>query len=255
MILDQFKLTNRSALILGGNRGLGIEMGKALAEAGASIAVAARDADKNAEAVSMLEPIGKGKTIGITCDVLDEESVYSAANQVNEAFGSVDILINSAGINYRGSIEEIGLEDFRRVQEVNVTGTWLGCKAVTPFMKKQEYGRIVNIASMLSVIGMADRTPYTASKGAVLNMTRALAVELAPHKITANAILPGPFATEMNLPLLDDPEKYQAFVKNIPLARWGELHEIGGIALFLSSDASSYCTGGAFTIDGGWTAW
>ncbi len=112
----------------------------------------------------------------------------------------------------------------------------------------------MNIASMLSVIGMADRTPYTASKGAVLNMTRALAVELAPHKITANAILPGPFATEMNLPLLEDPEKYQAFVSNIPLGRWGELSEIGGIALFLSSDASSYCTGGSFTIDGGWTS-
>ena len=254
MILDQFKLTNRSALILGGNRGLGIEMGKALAEAGASVAVAARDSERNAEAVSMLEPLGEGKKMGIVCDVLDEPSVYATVNQVNEEFGSVDILINSAGINFRGSIEEVGLEDFRRVQEVNVTGTWLGCKAVTPFMKKQEYGRIVNIASMLSVIGMADRTPYTASKGAVLNMTRALAVELAPHKITANAILPGPFATEMNLPLLEDPEKYQAFVSNIPLGRWGELTEIGGLALFLSSDASSYCTGGSFTIDGGWTA-
>lgn len=254
MILDQFKLTNRSALIFGGNRGLGIEMGKALAEAGASVAVAARDADKNAEAVSIIDSQGEGKTIGIACDVLEEAQVNAAANQVNEAFGSVDILINSAGINFRGSIEEVGLEDFRRVQEVNVTGTWLGCKAVTPFMKKQEYGRIVNIASMLSVIGMADRTPYTASKGAVLNMTRALAVELAPHKITANAILPGPFATEMNLPLLEDPEKYQAFVANIPLGRWGELSEIGGLALFLSSNASSYCTGGSFTIDGGWTS-
>jgi gluconate 5-dehydrogenase len=254
MILDQFKLTKRTALILGGNRGLGIEMGKALAEAGASVAVAARDSDKNAEAVSELEAIGEGRTIGLTCDVVDEAQVNQAVNQVNEEFGSVDILINSAGINIRGSIEEVTAEDFRKVMDVNVTGTWLGCKAVTPFMKKQEYGRIVNIASMLSVIGMADRTPYTASKGAVLNMTRALAVELAPWKITANAILPGPFATEMNLPLLDDPEKYQAFVSNIPLGRWGELYEIGGLALFLSSDASSYCTGAAFTIDGGWTA-
>jgi gluconate 5-dehydrogenase len=121
-------------------------------------------------------------------------------------------------------------------------------------MKMQEYGRIVNIASIFSVVGFADRTPYTASKGAVLNMTRALAVELAPWKVTVNAILPGPFATEMNVPLLNDPEKYKAFVSNIPMARWGELSEIGGLALYLSSDASSFCTGGSFSIDGGWTA-
>lgn len=254
MILDQFKLTNRSALIIGGNRGLGIEMGKALAEAGASVAVAARDADKNAEAVSVIDAVGVGKTLGIACDVLDEGQVNSTVNAVNEEFGSVDILINSAGINFRGPIDKIEMRDFQRVMEVNVTGTWLGCKAVTPFMKKQEYGRIVNISSIFGTVGFGDRTPYTASKGAVLNMTRALAIELAPWKITVNAMLPGPFATEMNLPLLDDPEKYETFVSNIPLARWGELSEIGGLALFLSSDASSFCTGGAFSVDGGWTA-
>jgi NAD(P)-dependent dehydrogenase (short-subunit alcohol dehydrogenase family) len=254
MILDQFKLTNRSALIIGGNRGLGIEIGKALAEAGASVAVAARDADKNAEAVSLIEPLGPGKVLGLTCDVLDESQVNETVNTVNEEFGSVDILINSAGINFRGPIDEIGIADFQKVMEVNVTGTWLGCKAVTPFMKKQEYGRIVNISSIFGAVGFGDRTPYTASKGAVLNMTKALAIELAPWKITVNAMLPGPFATEMNLPLLDDPEKYKTFVSNIPMARWGELSEIGGLALFLSSDASSFCTGGSFTVDGGWTA-
>jgi NAD(P)-dependent dehydrogenase (short-subunit alcohol dehydrogenase family) len=254
MILDQFKLTNRNALIIGGNRGLGIEMGKALAEAGASVAVAARDSDRNAEAVSILEPIGEGKAMGVVCDVVDEAQVTAAVNSVNEELGSVDILINSAGINFRGAIDEVPAEEFRKVMDVNVTGTWLGCKAVTPIMKMQEYGRIVNIASIFSVVGFADRTPYTASKGAVLNMTRALAVELAPWKVTVNAILPGPFATEMNVPLLNDPEKYKAFVSNIPMARWGELSEIGGLALYLSSDASSFCTGGSFSIDGGWTA-
>ena len=254
MILDQFKLTNRNALIIGGNRGLGIEMGKALAEAGASVVVAARDSDRNAEAVSILEPIGAGKAMGVVCDVVDEAQVTAAVNSVNEELGSVDILVNSAGINFRGAIDEVPAEEFRKVMDVNVTGTWLGCKAVTPIMKNQEYGRIVNIASIFSVVGFADRTPYTASKGAVLNMTRALAVELAPWKVTVNAILPGPFATEMNVPLLNDPEKYKAFVSNIPMARWGELSEIGGLALYLSSDASSFCTGGSFSIDGGWTA-
>ena len=254
MILDRFKLTQRTALIFGGNRGLGIEMGKALAEAGASVAVAARDADRNDEAVSILEPLGPGKALAVTCDVVDEAAVTRAVNQVNEACGSLDILINSAGINIRGSIEDVSLEDFRKVMDVNVTGTWLACKAVAPVMKQQKYGRVINIASIMSMIAIADRTPYTASKGAVLNMTRALAVEWAPYGITVNAILPGPFPTEMNLPLLDDPEKYQAFVSNIPLGRWGELSEIGGLALFLASDASSYCTGGAYPVDGGWMA-
>jgi NAD(P)-dependent dehydrogenase (short-subunit alcohol dehydrogenase family) len=254
MILDQFKLTNRTAIIIGGNCGLGIEIGKALAEAGASVAVAARDTERNAEAVSILEPLGEGKVMGVACDVLNEAAVLGAVNAVNEELGSVDILINSAGINYRGAIDEVPADEFRKVMEVNVTGTWLGCKAVTPIMKKQQYGRIVNISSIFGAVGFGDRTPYTASKGAVLNMTRALAIELAPWKITVNAMLPGPFATEMNLPLLDDPEKYKAFVSNIPLNRWGDLTEIGGLALFLSSDASSFCTGGAYTVDGGWTA-
>tara|TARA_B110000438_G_C15693969_1_gene598064 strand:+ start:51 stop:818 length:768 start_codon:yes stop_codon:yes gene_type:complete len=254
MILDQFKLTNRTALVIGGNRGLGIEMSKALAEAGASVAVAARDKDRNAEAVSILEPLGKGKIMGVACDVLNESLVNKVVQEVHEEMGSIDILINSAGINFRGAIDEVPVEEFRKVMDVNVTGTWLGCKAVTPIMKKQKHGRIVNLASIFSVVGFADRTPYNSSKGAVLNMTRALAIELAPWKITVNAMLPGPFATEMNLPLLDDPEKFKAFVSNIPMDRWGELTEIGGLALFLSSQASSFCTGGAYSIDGGWTA-
>ena len=254
MILEQFNLAGRSALIVGGNRGLGIEMTKALAEAGAAVGIAARDGSKNEEALGLIETVGGAKKISRTCDVTDEAQVGTMVNEIHEELGSIDILVNSAGINIRGSIEEVSAEDFRNVMDVNVTGSWLTCRAVSPIMKKQEYGRVINIASMLSVIAIPDRTPYTASKGAVMNMTRALAVEWAPHKITANAILPGPFATEMNLPLLDDPEKYQNFVAKIPLGRWGELTEIGGLALFLASDASSYCTGGAFTIDGGWTA-
>ena len=138
MILDQFKLTNRTALVIGGNRGLGIEMSKALAEAGASVAVAARDVDRNAEAVSILEPLGEGKTMGVACDVLDESLVNKAVQEVHEEMGSIDILINSAGINFRGAIDEVPVEEFRKVMDVNVTGTWLGCKAVTPIMKKQE---------------------------------------------------------------------------------------------------------------------
>ncbi|RYF64242.1 MAG: SDR family oxidoreductase, partial [Cytophagaceae bacterium] len=114
------------------------------------------------------------------------------------------------------------------------------------------YGRIINMGSMLALTAIPDRTPYTTSKGAILQLTRSLAMEVVKEGITVNAILPGPFATDINLPLLNDPEKYQAFIDKIPMGRWGELHEIGGIALFLASRASSYVTGACFSVDGGW---
>ena len=167
----------------------------------------------------------------------------------------VDILVNNAGINIRGPIEELRLESFEVVQAVNVRGPWLLCRALAPHFKARRSGRVINIGSMLSVIGMADRTPYATSKGALLQMTRVLALEWAPFGVTVNIILPGPFATEMNLPILADPDVYQSFVAKIPLGRWGELEEIQGTALFLASDASSFVTGAAIAVDGGITAW
>ncbi|HJQ82123.1 MAG TPA: SDR family oxidoreductase [Lacipirellulaceae bacterium] len=253
-ILNQFRLDGRTALVVGGNRGLGFEMAKALAEAGASIFIAARDEARNTDAQSRIAELFDRPCAARTCDITNANDVAATVAAVMEKFGRVDILINSAGINIRGPIDGVSPKDFDEVQRVNITGTWLMCRDVAPLMKRQRYGRIINIASMLSVVGMAERTPYAASKGAVLQMTRALAIELARENITVNAILPGPFATEMNLPLTQDPQKYAAFVSRIPMGRWGELHEIGGLALYLASPASSYVTGAAFSIDGGWTA-
>lgn len=252
-ILDQFKLNDRVAFVTGGNRGLGKQMALALAEAGAAVALTSRDAQRAQDAAAEIAEATGQSVRGYACDVGQAEQTAETVQQAIADFGGLHILVNNAGINIRGPIDELQPAEFQQVLDTNVTGVWNVCRAAATHLKAQKYGRVINIGSTLSIIALADRTPYASSKGAVWQMTRALALEWAPYNITVNAMLPGPFATEMNTSLLDDPEKYKEFIAKIPLGRWGELDEIGGLAVFLASDASSFMTGAGVTIDGGWT--
>ena len=249
-----FDLTNKTAIVTGGSKGLGLAMAEGLASAGANLVIISRNEKEGTAAAEKIVKEYKTKAIAISATVTSEEEIQKAVATTIKEFGSIDILINNAGINIRGPIDELSYEDFKKVQQTNVDGTWLPSKAVVPQMKKQKSGRIINLASTLGVVGLANRTPYATSKGAVVLMTRALALELAPFHITVNAICPGPFLTDMNIPIKDDENTKKFIVGAVALERWGELQEIQGAALYLASAASSYTTGSLITVDGGWTA-
>lgn len=249
-----FDLSGKAAIITGGSKGLGLAMAARLASAGARVMLVNRNAEQGKAAAESIRQEYDTEAISYSCDVTREAQTNAMAKAAVEAFGQIDILINSAGINIRGPIDELSHEEFKQVMDINVTGTWLCCKAVTPYMKQQKKGKIINISSTLGLVGLANRTPYTASKGAVVQMTRALGLELAPFNINVNAICPGPFLTEMNIPIADTEEAKKFIVGATALERWGELKEIQGAALLLASDAANYMVGSMLTVDGGWTA-
>ncbi len=252
--IKQFDLTGKTAIITGGSKGLGLSMAMGLASAGASILLVNRNATEGAMAAKQISDAYDTKALSFACDITNEQQTEAMVSFALNSFGKIDILINSAGINIRGPIDEVTPEDFKKVMDVNVTGSWLCSRAVTPHMKKNGGGRIINLASTLGLVGLANRTPYASSKGAVVQMTRALALELAPFHILVNAICPGPFLTEMNLPIAETAEAKNFVVGATALGRWADLREIQGVAILLASDAGSYITGSAMVVDGGWTA-
>ncbi|OIN58421.1 SDR family NAD(P)-dependent oxidoreductase [Arsenicibacter rosenii] len=252
--LKQFDLTGRTAIITGGSKGLGLAMAAGLASAGCRILLVNRNAAEGQTAAHQLAGDFGVDARSFAADITDQAQTEAMAQAAMDAFGRIDILINSAGINIRGAIDELTQDEFNKVMQVNVNGTWLCSRAVTPFMKAQQRGSIINLASTLGLVGLSNRTPYTASKGAVVQMTRALALELAPFNINVNAICPGPFLTEMNLPIADTEEGRRFVVGATALGRWGHMREIQGAAIFLASDAGSYMVGSMLTVDGGWTA-
>lgn len=246
-------LHGRVAVISGGNRGLGKAMAVALAEDGASLALVARDASKLEETAAAVR--AKGARVEVfLADVADEAQVAALEKDVMAKFGQVHILINNAGINIRKLIHEFTLEEWNKVVNTNLTSVFLMCRAFVPHMKGQGYGRIINMTSIMSHISMPQRTAYSSTKTALLGLTRALALELATEGITVVGISPGPFATEMNLPLLENPELNAQFISRIPVGRWGKVEEIGHLARFICSPEAGFITGTDILIDGGWCA-
>jgi NAD(P)-dependent dehydrogenase (short-subunit alcohol dehydrogenase family) len=244
-VLDQFRLTGRRALVTGGGRGLGRVIAQALAEAGADVAVAGRTLDVCETAAREIAAATGRRTLALAADVTLAAEVERLVREVESGLGPIEILVNNAGVNIRGPVEELGESDWDTVLGTNLKAPYLCARAVGPGMCERGWGRVINLGSILSVVGISGRVPYASSKAGVLGLTRVLALEWAKRGVTVNAICPGPFATDMNRQLLTDPVKYKAFVEKIPLGRWGELHEIVGAAVFLASEAASFVTGSA----------
>ena len=252
--LDLFRLQGRSALVTGGARGLGRVMAEALAEAGASVCITSRSTEAAHAAAAAIEQMTDSRIVGIGGEVSTPAGVDALVEQARTRFGHVDILVNNAGINIRGNSGDLSEADWDTVLDTNLKGPFLVARAFGPAMCERGWGRVIMLSSMLATIALPGRAPYASSKAGVNALTRVLALEWAASGVTVNAICPGPFGTEMNRQLLNDPEKYQAFIQKLPVGRWGHLHEIKGIAVFLASEASSFMTGASLALDGGWTA-
>ena len=247
------KLSGRVAVISGASKGLGKAIALALGGAGAKLALVARDEKQLRAVADEVKALGTEAEI-FPADVTDEEQVAQVARAVIARFGKVHILVNNAGVNIRKPMTEFTLTEWRTVLDTNLTGAFLFTRAFVPHMKGQGYGRIINLTSIMSHVAIAGRTAYAASKSGLLGFTKALALELVSEKITVNGISPGPFATELNRPILDNPEANAAFVAKIPAGRWGRVEEVGQLALYLCGEDAGFITGTDVLIDGGWTA-
>jgi 2-deoxy-D-gluconate 3-dehydrogenase len=249
-----FDLTGKVAVVTGGNSGLGLAMALGLAGARASVVVAARNADKTAQAISQIEGLG-AKARGMSVDVGQESDISRMVDQTIEAFGRVDILVNNAGMVVRKDPHELSTDEWDQVLGVNLRAAFLASKAAYPHMKSQGGGKIINIGSMFSIFGGGGSgAPYSASKGGIVQLSKSLAVAWAKDNIQSNAILPGWFMTELTADIpVKQPERYDLISRRIPTGRWGEPAELQGTVVFLASPASDYVTGAVITVDGGYS--
>ena len=252
-MIAPWDLQGKVAIVTGGNGGIGLGMAEGLSAAGATVVIAARNADKSAAAVASILASG-GKASAIAVDVTDEADCQAMVAATLKTHGRLDILINNAGINIRKRPEDYTLTEWQQILQTNLTSAFICSQAVYPEMKRAAQGKIINIGSMMSIFGTAFTTPYAASKGGIVQMTRALASAWAADNIQVNAVLPGWVDTELTQTARKDiAGLHERVLARTPAGRWGQAHDFAGIAVFLASAASDFITGTAIPVDGGYS--
>ncbi len=253
--MELFDLAGKVSVVTGASSGLGVQFAKALARQGADLAIVARRAEKLEGLSKEINSMGR-RCMAVKCDVTIESEIKAAVERIVDEYGKIDILVNNAGVAEVSPAEQHTNEQWDRVLDTNLKGVFIFARETGKIMIRQKYGRVINITSMYGHIAntVSSNVSYHASKGAVVNLTRALAAEWAKHNITVNAIGPGFFASEMTEGLVED-KQFVDFVKfRCPAGRVGKPGELDGALVYLASDASSYTTGQTIFVDGGWTA-
>jgi NAD(P)-dependent dehydrogenase (short-subunit alcohol dehydrogenase family) len=253
MSYSKLDLDGRAAVVIGGTSGIGRAIAHGLAEAGADVVCSSRRAEQVETTAAEIEAIGR-KTLRVSSDVLDKSSLENLLNECVNAFGKVDILVNSAGRTKREPSLDLDDETWNSILETNLTGTLRSCQVFGRHMIGNGYGRIVNIASLSTFVSLFEVAAYSASKAAVASLTKSLAIEWARHGVNVNAIAPGVFRTALNEKLLDETPRGREFLTRTPMGRFGKVEELAGAAVFLASEAASYVTGEVLVVDGGFLA-